>query len=98
MGSLRVDAAGITVLSTGYSGSVDLGGGALPAGNDTFIATFDAAGALRWSKTVTVGSTGALIAAPGVCGVFVATSSPSVNLGTGPLAPAGGMGVAGLGL
>jgi hypothetical protein len=85
MGSLGVNADGALMLSAGYKGSVDLGAGALPKGDDTFVAVFDTTGSLKWAKTVTVGTTGKLVAAIGACGVAVATNSPSVNLGAGPL-------------
>jgi len=85
LGSLSVNASGMMVLTAGYQGAVDLGGGPLPANADTFLAVLDASGQLRWSKVVTLGATGALVAAAGPCGLVLATSSPSVDLGTGPL-------------
>jgi hypothetical protein len=97
--NVRVGYTGITALYGGYTGAGDLGGGPLSTTDDTYIAAFDAAGTLRWTKTVTVGSTGALKLAVGTCGLFVATTSPTVDLGTGPLMSAGSnMGVAGLAL
>jgi hypothetical protein len=102
IGSVGVNAAGTLILTGGYSGTVDLGGGSLPASDDTFLATFDTTGTLGWAKTVTVGKSGGLIAAVGKCGLIVATNSPSVDLGTGPLssgsAPKSTIGVAALGL
>jgi hypothetical protein len=103
VGSLAVNAAGTMVLTSGYQGSVDLGGGALPVGDDTVIAAFDASGAFKWNTPVSVGGAGKLVAAIGKCGVVVATNSPSVDLGRGPLSVASppmapSIGVAALGL
>jgi hypothetical protein len=58
------------------------------ASNDTFLALLDAAGNLRWDKPVTVGSSGALIAASAPCGLALATNSTTVDLGAGPLSTA----------
>ena len=85
LGRLDTNAAGVSVLTAGYSGSVDLGGGTLSASADTFIAVFDSSGTLKWDRVVTVGSSGRLLAAVGSCGVVLATDSPTVNLGFGPL-------------
>ena len=102
IGSVGANAAGNIVLTAGYAGTVDLGGGALPANHDTFLAVFVQAGEFRWSRPVTVGGQGALLAAAGMCGVVMATSSPTVDLGTGPLSviqSAGAtLGVAALGM
>jgi hypothetical protein len=103
LGSLDTNAAGVSILSAGYSGSVDLGGGVLPTGGDTFLSVFDSAGTLRWSKVVTVGSSGQLLAAAGSCGLVLATNSLAVDVGTGPLSTASPpssatIGVAALGL
>ncbi len=102
LGSVGANAAGDVLLTAGYAGAVDLGGGALPATADTFLAVFTSAGALKWSKTVTVGASGGLQAAVGSCGLVVATDSPSVDLGSGPLATVTGgvasIGVAALGI
>jgi hypothetical protein len=98
LGSLAGNATGDVVLTAGYAGSVNLGGGTLAATDDTFIAVFDATGAYKWSRVVDVGSTGRLIASVGACGVALATSSPTVNLGSGPLSTASAIGVAALGL
>jgi hypothetical protein len=97
VGSLGGNAAGEIVLTSGYSGAVDLGGGALPSTDDTLVALFDANGRPKWSTTVKVGAQGALIAAPAAHGVAVATDSPEVDFGTGPLAMAAG-GVASIGV
>jgi hypothetical protein len=103
LGSLDINASGTMVITSGYRGTVNLGGGALPGSADTFIAVFDMAGNFKWNQTVTVGKVGGLEAAVGACGVAVATNSPSVSLGTGPLSVADApmaptIGVADLGL
>jgi hypothetical protein len=103
LGSLSSNAAGTIVLTGGYAGAVNLGGGALPATGDTVLAVFDSTGALQWNKVVTVGTEGKLLAAAGKCGLVLATNSPTVNLGTGPLSKAtppapATIGVAALGL
>jgi hypothetical protein len=102
VGSLGGNTAGDVLVTARYAGAVDLGGGALPASADTFVAVFGASGALQWDKTVTVGGSGALVASIGPCGVAVATNSPSVNFGTGPLSTiqngVASIGVAALGL
>jgi hypothetical protein len=103
LGSLSVNSAGTMVVTGRYAGSVNLGGGALPASSDTFLAVFNSGGTLQWSKTVTVGDQGGLMAAAGPCGLVLATNSPSVNLGTGALSVAhsgmpASIGVAALGL
>ena len=102
LGSVSVGAQGDMVLTSGYAGAVDLGGGPL-SGGDTFVAVFDGAGHFNWAKTVTVGKQGELKAAMGPCGIALATNSPTVDVGTGPLstvhAPmAPTIGVAALGL
>jgi hypothetical protein len=103
VGSLGVNANGTLIVSAGYAGTVDLGGGDLPTTNDTLLASFTSTGTLNWSKTVTVGTKGSLKTAAGKCGFIVATDSTSVDLGSGPLstetAPnAASIGVAALGL
>jgi hypothetical protein len=103
LGSLDTNAGGVGILTAGYAGNVDLGGGMLPASADTFLAVFDSAGTLKWSKEVIVGSSGQLLAAVGSCGLALATNSPTVDLGTGPLSTAlppssATIGVAALGL
>ena len=103
LGSLDTNADGVGILTAEYAGHVDLGGGTLPSNADTFLAVFDSAGTLKWSKEVTVGSSGQLLAAVGSCGVVLATNSLSVDLGTGPLSTAmppssATIGVAALGL
>jgi hypothetical protein len=103
LGSLDTNAAGVCILTAQYGGSVDLGGGLLPTSADTFLAVFDPAGTLKWSKVVTVGTSGQLLAAVGPCGLVLTTDSPAVDLGTGPLSTGSGtssatIGVAALGL
>ncbi len=103
LGSLDTNSDGVTILTAGYAGTVNLGGGVLPANADTFLAVFDSMLNLKWSKQVTVGSSGQLLAAVGPCGLVLATNSPSVDLGTGPLSTisppsSATIGVAALGL
>jgi hypothetical protein len=103
IGSLGVNASGTLVITAGYAGKVDLGGGDLPVTNDTLLASFTSTGTLNWSKTVTVGTKGSLKAAAGKCGFIVTTNSTSVDLGSGALstemAPnAASIGIAALGL
>lgn len=102
MGSISGNAAGDVVLTGGYSGTVDLGSGALSSTDDTFLAVFDDTGTLSWDQTVTVGSQGVLMAAASSCGLVLATNSPTVDLGTGPISTDSGgaatIGVAALGL
>ena len=88
LGSLDTNADGVGILTAEYAGNVDLGGGMLPSNADTFLAVFDSAGTLKWSKEVTVGSSGQFLAAVGSCGVVLATNSLTVDLGTGPLSTA----------
>jgi hypothetical protein len=102
IGSIAASAAGTVILTGGYSGAVDLGGGPLPASDDTFLATFDANNQYKWGRTVAVGSSYRLVAAAAKCGFVVATNSPTVDLGNGPVAAiqngVAGIGVAVLGL
>jgi hypothetical protein len=102
IGSVGASSTGNMILTAGYSGTVDLGGGPLPSSNDTFLAVFDLAGHYKWAKTVTTGGQGSLLAAAGKCGLVLATNSPGVNLGTGPLSTVQGgvasIGVAALGM
>src|SRR4051812_17546559 len=85
LGSVGANAGGKMILTAGYAGTIDLGGGPLPPGNDTFLGAFDMTGQLKWSKTVTVGAQGSLLATAGNCSLLLATNSPTVDLGTGPL-------------
>ena len=85
IGSIGGNAAGDVALTGGYAGTVDLGGGALSAADDTFVAMFDTTGTLKWSQTVTVGGQGTLVATAGSCGLVFATNSPNVDFGTGPV-------------
>jgi hypothetical protein len=103
IGSVGVNATGTLFVTSGYRGMVDLGGGALAATDDTVLAVFDVTGAFKWNRTVTVGGSGKLLAAIGACGMAIATNSPSVDLGGGPLSSASpgksaSIGVAALGL
>jgi hypothetical protein len=85
IGSVGINADGTLILTAGYSGNVDLGGGALPASANTLLAVFDATGNFKWNRAVTVDTPGKLIAAVGKCGMVIATNSPSVDFGNGPL-------------
>jgi hypothetical protein len=85
LGSVDSNINGITIVTGGYAGGASFGGATLPASNDTFLTVLDATGNLRWDKPVTVGSSGALIAASAPCGLALATNSTAVNLGAGPL-------------
>lgn len=103
LGDVDVNSAGVLMLSAGYSGTVEMGGSALPSSDNTFVAVFDAAGTFKWVKPVTVTAPGQLRANLGTCGVDVATNSPSVDFGTGALSTvhspdAASIGVAALGL
>jgi hypothetical protein len=90
---VTLDAApsGILVLSAKFAGTVDLGGGPLSNAGDTFLAAFDPTGTLRWSKVVKVGNTAYNFTAPRLgitwqpCTMVVATDSPTVDLGAGPV-------------
>jgi hypothetical protein len=84
-GTIGVNAAGTMVVTSGYTGAVNLGGGALPSSADTFVAVFDSTGTFKWSRAITVGSA-TLIASPGKCGVAIATTGTSVDFGTGTIA------------
>jgi hypothetical protein len=85
IGSVGANAAGNVILTGGYAGTVDLGGGLLPTSNDSFLAVFTSAGVFKWSRTVSVGGQGQLLGAAGTCGLVFATNSPNVNFGAGPL-------------
>jgi hypothetical protein len=80
MGSMDVSANGTLILTAGYYGSVNL-----PTTNDTFVAAYNANMSQRWLKTVSVGSTGSLVAAAGPCALVLATNSTTVDFGSGPL-------------
>jgi hypothetical protein len=95
--SIAGSSTGTIALVGGFSGSVDLGGGALPQTGDTFVASLDTTLHAKWSKVVTVGQ-GALVATAGPCGLILATTSSTVDLGTGPLSNGAGIGVAALAL
>jgi hypothetical protein len=97
-GSLGVNSSGTLMVSAGYAGTVDLGGGPLPSTDDTFVATFDGTGHLNWGKTVAVGANGKWFAAIGPCGITVATNSTTADLGTGSLSSKGASGVPSIGV
>jgi len=93
-GGVAFDSKGNVILTGHYSGTVDLGGGALPSGGggDVFVAKFDAAGGYVWAKHF--GGTPKGVAVDNadevvVTGVF----SGSVDFGGGALTSAGGLDV-----
>jgi hypothetical protein len=90
LGSLAANASRAAILTGGYSGGADLGGGQLPATDDTFVVSFDSNGQYRWGRTVTVGSSHRLVGTIGNCGVALATDSTTVDLGQGPSYPTPG--------
>ena len=55
-GPVAIDSTGNVIVAGGFQGTVDFGGGALSAVSETdiFIASFDSAGAHRWSKRLGV--------------------------------------------
>ena len=75
------------MVSAGYSGMVDLGGGPLSSTDNTLVAVFDASGNLKMDKTVTVTAPGILRANVGTCGMAIATNSPTVDSARGPYRP-----------
>ncbi|APR86575.1 Hypothetical protein A7982_11924 [Minicystis rosea] len=93
--NITLDAApsGIIILSAKFGGTVDLGAGPIGNAGDTLLAAFDPDGTLRWSKVVNVGSTVYNFAGPSLtiawqpCSMLVATNSPTVDLGAGPVTP-----------
>jgi hypothetical protein len=90
LGSLAANASGTAIVTAGYTGGVDLGGGQLSASNDTFLVSFDSKGQYRWGTTVTVGPSHRLVGTVGKCGVALATDSTTVDLGQGPSFPSPG--------
>jgi hypothetical protein len=102
IGSLGANAAGTVILTGGYAGSVDLGGGALPTSADTFLMAFDPTHQYKWSRTVSVGANHRLLGAASDCGFMIATDSDTVDFGQGPLfvsvLGSSNVGVAALGL
>lgn len=92
--SIDSNDTGILLLTSKFSGVVDLGAGPLnTASGDTLIASLDPSGALRWSKVVNVGPPGNFglggwfKTARQPCGMVIATSSATVDLGSGPIVP-----------
>ncbi|HEY6475286.1 MAG TPA: hypothetical protein VI456_01820 [Polyangia bacterium] len=85
IGSVAANAAGTVILTGGYTGSVNLGGGALPTSADTFLVAFDPTHQYKWSRTVSVGANHRLLGAASGCGFMIATDSDSVDFGQGPL-------------
>jgi hypothetical protein len=85
IGSVAANAAGTVILTGGYTGSVNLGGGALPTSADTFLVAFDPTHQYKWSRTVSVGANHRLLGAASACGFMIATDSATVDFGQGPL-------------
>ena len=80
-------------LRTGWSGSVDLGGGAIAAVSsaterDTVVASYDSAGAVRWSRDFPI--LGGYIAGIDGCGalVLMSTQYEDFDPGQGIVLPA----------
>jgi hypothetical protein len=94
---LQLDTApsGIVVLASRFSGTVDLGAGPLGGTGDTLLAAFEPTGTLRWSKVVNVGTwfyigysiKVSLHMTRQPCNMVIATNSPTVDLGAGPIVP-----------
>ena len=91
LGSLAANAARTAILTGGYTGGVDLGGGQLSASDDTFLVSFDSNGQYRWGRTVTVGPSHRLVGTVGKCGVALATDSTTVDLRAGSFLPVDGL-------
>lgn len=95
-GRLAVDSSGNVLFGGEVYGTIDLGGGVLPApqmSNDSFLAKFDGLGTHLWSKRfiATVGMTNIHVGATPAGEVLYGFGHDgSVNLGTGLLVAAGG--------
>jgi hypothetical protein len=87
--NVSVSAAGNVYLQTGWSGSVDLGGGAISAAySHTVVGSYAPSGALRWSRGFPI--TGNYRAGIDGCGALVlASDDPNFNPGTGKILPFG---------
>jgi hypothetical protein len=85
--------SGVVVLSSKFAGAVDLGAGPIGNAGDTLLAAFDPSGSLRWSKVVNVGSAPVNYVPPVLrmtrqpCSMVIATDSPTVDVGAGPVIP-----------
>ena len=88
------DAEGNALLTGGFTGAVDLGGGVLEAdGTDVFIAKLSSSGSIVWSKRFGDSSNQfarAIGVAPSGESVIVGVADGAINFGTGPLSAAGG--------
>jgi hypothetical protein len=84
---VTVSAAGDVYLRTAWSGSVDLGGGAITAAsNDTVVGSYAPSGAHRWSRGFPI--VGAYLAGVDGCGsLVVASNDAAFDLGQGKVLP-----------
>jgi hypothetical protein len=84
---VTVSAEGNVYLRTGWSGSVDLGGGPIAAAShDTVVASYDPTGALRWARDFPIAGT--YQAGVDACGALVAASvDRAFDPGQGPVLP-----------
>jgi hypothetical protein len=85
--SVSIAATGNLYLLTGFDGSVDFGGGPVTSvSGDHVVASFTAAGAHRWSRSIHVG--GLHTAGIDGCGALVVTSvDTNFDLGCGKFLP-----------
>jgi hypothetical protein len=84
---VTVSAAGDVYLRTGWSGSVDIGGGPITAAsNDTVVGSYGPSGAHRWSRDFPIA--GKYLAGVDGCGALVlASNDPAFDLGQGKVLP-----------
>jgi hypothetical protein len=85
---VSVSQAGNVYLQTGWSGSVDLGGGAIAAvQGDTVVGSYAPSGAHRWSRAFPI--KGSYLAGIDGCGSLVVASADLFNFdpGQGMLQP-----------
>jgi hypothetical protein len=84
---VTVSAAGNVYLRTGWSGSVDLGGGPIAAAShDTVVGSYDPTGALRWARDFPIAGT--YEAGVDACGALVVASiDPAFDPGMGTVLP-----------
>jgi len=90
---LAISAQGRIVMTAGFTGTIDLGGGKLTSQteSDIVIARFDADGNHEWSKAFPIDNTYASIATDSEGGVYLASSFfDTVDFGSGALTSAGG--------
>ncbi len=80
--SVSTSQAGNVYLLTGWSGAVDLGGGAITAaGDDTVVGSWSSTGAYRWGRSYAFGSSPRFAAGIDGCGSLVVVNG---NLGCTP--------------